>query len=99
MTPQGLLSWKITVREDGQRLFYGALPTLIQWGETHPTENMAPSGVTLQSLHASHPRPDALRAGYEAIGLAGVGLSQGPPNLIATLQTPRGLVTLESKGI
>lgn len=98
MTPQGLLAWKITVREDGQRLFYGALPTLIQWGEAHPADGMAPSGVSLQSLHASHPRPDALRAGYEAIGLAGVGLSQGPPNLIATLQTPRGLVTLESQG-
>ena len=99
MTPQGLLAWKITVREDGQRLFYGALPTLIQWGEVHPAQAMAPSGVTLQSLHASHPRPDALRACYEALGLSGVGLSQGPPNLIATLQTPRGLVTLESKGI
>ena len=98
MTPQGLLAWKITVREDGQRLFYGALPTLIEWGDIHPADGMAPSGVTLQSLHASHPRPDALRAGYEAIGLAGVGLSQGPPNLIATLQTPRGLVTLESHG-
>lgn len=98
MTPQGLLSWKITVREDGQRLFYGALPTLIQWGDVHPADGMAPSGVTLQSLHASHPRPDALRGGYEAIGLSGVGLSQGPPNLIATLQTPRGLVTLESQG-
>jgi hypothetical protein len=72
MTPQGLLAWKITVREDGQRLFYGALPTLIQWGDVHPADGMAPSGVTLQSLHASHPRPDALRAGYEAIGLAGV---------------------------
>lgn len=99
MTPQGLLRWKITVREDGQRLFYGALPTLIQWGDVHPVDGMAPSGVTLQSLHASHPRPDALRGGYEAIGLAGVGLAEGPPNLIATLQTPRGLVTLESKGV
>lgn len=98
MTPQGQLTWKITVREDGQRLFYGALPTLIQWGDVHAADGMAPSGVTLQSLHASHPRPDALRGGYEAIGLAGVGLAQGPPNLIATLQTPRGLVTLESKG-
>jgi hypothetical protein len=98
MTPQGLLAWKIAVREDGQRLFYGALPTLIQWGEVHPADGMAPSGVTLQSLHASHPRPDALRAGYEAIGLAGVGLSQGPPNLVATLQTPLGLITLESQG-
>ena len=99
MTAQGLLSWRITVREDGQRLFYGTLPTLIQWGDMHPTQAMTPSGVTLQSLHASHPRPDALRAAYEAIGLAGVGLAQGPPNLIATLQTPRGLVTLESRGI
>jgi hypothetical protein len=98
MTPQGLLSWKITVREDGQRLFYGTLPTLIQWGDVHPADGMAPSGVTLQSLHASHPRPGALRGGYEAIGLAGVGLAEGSPNLIATLQTPRGLVTLESKG-
>jgi hypothetical protein len=98
MTPQGQLTWKITMREDGQRLFYGALPTLIQWGDVHPADGMAPSGVTLQSLHASHPRPDVLRGGYEAIGLAGVGLSQGPPNLIATLQTPRGLVTLESQG-
>ena len=60
---------------------------------------MASSGVTLQALHASHPRPDALRAGYQAIGLTGVEVVQGSPNLIATLQTPRGVVTLESKGI
>lgn len=99
MTPQGLLRWKITVREDGQRLFYGTLPTLIEWGEVHPTQAMAPSAVTLQSLQASHPRPDALRAAYQAIGLTEVAVSQGPPNLIATLQTPRGLLTLESKGI
>ena len=99
MTAQGLLAWKITVRKDGQRLFYGTLPTLIEWGEVHPTQNMAASGITLQSLHASHPRPDALRAAYEAIGLAGVEVIQGPPNLIATLQTPRGLLTLESRGI
>lgn len=99
MTPQGLLDWRITVRRDGQRLFYGALPTLIQWGAVHPTHHMAVSGVTLQSLQASHPRPDALRAGYQAIGLTGVEVVQGSPNLIATLQTPRGVVTLESRGI
>jgi len=97
--PGGLLSWKITVRDDGQRLFYGALPTLIEWGDVHPSDSMAPSGVTLQSLQAQHPRPDALRAAYQAIGLSGIALSAGPPNLMATLQTPRGLLTLESKGI
>ena len=30
MTPHGLLKWQITVRDDGQRLFDGCLPTLIQ---------------------------------------------------------------------
>ena len=95
----GLLDWKISVRDDGQRLFFGLLPTLIQWGEVHPADSMAASGITLQSLQAHHPRPDALRAAYEAIGLTGVDVTPGPPNLVATLQTPRGVITLESKGI
>lgn len=106
-TATGLLSWRITVRDDGQRLFYGTLPTLIQWGEagedpaqaTHPLDAMPASGVTLQALQVRHPRPEQLQAAYAAIGLTGVGVTQGPPSLHATLQTPRGLVTLESKGI
>jgi hypothetical protein len=98
-TPQGLLSWKITVREDGQRLFYGTLPTLIEWGAVHPAQGMPASGVVLQSLAARHPRADALRAAYEAIGLADVEVTPGSPNLTATLQTPLGLITLESRGV
>jgi hypothetical protein len=98
-TPQGLLNWKITVREDGQRLFYGALPTLIEWGAVHPAQGMPESGVVLQSLAARHPRADALRAAHDAIGLADVEVTPGSPNLTATLKTPLGLVTLESRGI
>ena len=98
-TSQGLLSWKITVRPDGQRLFYGALPTLIEWGAVHPAQGMPASSVVLQSLAARHPRADALRAAYEAIGLADVEVTPGSPNLTTTLQTPLGLVTLESKGV
>lgn len=97
-TPQGLLSWKITVRHDGQRLFYGGLPTLIEWGPVHPSTAMPASGVALQSMHASHVRPDALKAAHDAIGLMHVDVRQGRPNLVAVLQTPRGLVTLESGG-
>ena len=96
---QGLLNWKITVRQDGQRLFYGALPTLIEWGPVHAAQGMPASGVVLQSLAARHPRADALRTAYEAIGLSGVAVTAGSPNLTATLQTPLGLVTLESRGI
>lgn len=106
-TATALLQWRITVRDDGQRLFYGGLPTLIQWGEAgedparaaHPLDAMAPSGVTLQALQVRHPRPDKLQAAHAAIGLAGVAVTPGAPNLIATLQTPRGLVMLESKGV
>jgi hypothetical protein len=99
MTAYGLLSWQITVRNDGQRLMNGTLPTLIEWSDVHPTDTMAASGVFLQSLVASQPDTDALRAAYSAIGLQGVTVLQGAANLKATLQTPRGVVALESLGL
>ena len=99
MTPQGTLSWKITVRSDGQRLMHGTLPTLIEWGDVHPTHHMPTSGVTLQSLTASLPDAVQLRAAYAAINLQGVAVMEGQPRLIATLHTPRGLVTLDSRGL
>jgi Glyoxalase-like domain len=107
MTPAGLLQWQITVRPDGQRLFHGGLPTLIEWGEkgsapavaVHPANTMPDSGVTLQSLQIVSPEAAELQAAHQAIGLQGVKVTQGTPNLVATLLTPKGLVTLESKGL
>ena len=107
----GQLTWRITVRDDGQRLFYGGLPTLIQWVDNargaqraaapvHPVDGMPASGVTLESLQVSHPRPESLVDAYAGIGLTDTGLlkvSKGPPNLCATLMTPLGRVRLESK--
>lgn len=49
-TPSGLLQWKITLRDDGRRLFGGALPTLIEWGTTHPTDALPDRSVTLDGL-------------------------------------------------
>ena len=97
-TPAGRLEWRITVRDDGQRLMYGALPTLIQWGAVHPTDSMPAAPLELVSLAACHPRAELLREAYERIGLAGVDVQRGAPNLVASLRTPRGLVTLESEG-
>ncbi|MDB5872282.1 MAG: hypothetical protein JWQ07_1724 [Ramlibacter sp.] len=97
-TPEGLLRWQISVRGDGQRLFYGGLPTLIEWGDTHPADTMAHAGLALESLHVSHPRLEDLQAAHSAIGLEGVTAEQGPPNLVATLTTPKGVVTLQSAG-
>jgi len=104
---KGTLNWQITVREDGERLFNGCLPTLIQWGKPdateplrlHPRNSLPRSGVTLQSIAISHPSGPKLQAAYEAIGLKDIAIETGPANITASLQTPKGLVQLQSLGI
>jgi len=104
---RGLLQWQITVREDGQRLFGGALPTLIQWGKPeaaeplrlHPRNSLPRSGVTLQGIAVSCPTAAKLQAAYDAIGLAGVAVDAGPANISVTLNTPKGPIQLQSEGI
>ena len=106
-TVKGLLQWQITVREDGQRLFNGMLPTLIQWGQPddpepmrlHPRNSLPRSRVTLQSISCCHPQVALLQSAYAAISLQGVGVQQGAANLIATFQTPKGVVNLASHGL
>lgn len=94
--PQGLLQWQITVRDDGQRLYDGTLPTLIQWGTVHPAHSMAASGITLEQLTVQHPQADALAGAYRAIGLDTVTVQPGPAQLQARLLTPRGPLLLAS---
>lgn len=99
MTERGLLEWRISVRPDGQRLLAGTLPTLIEWGAVHPASALPESGVTLQGLMARHPQANVLRRAYDAIALEGVQLKDGPAQLCATLDTPKGRVQLDSKGL
>ena len=97
-TPHGLLRWQISVRDDGQRLFDGCLPTLIEWGAAHPCDHLPASGVQLQALQLQHPDATALRAACGAAGLAQVAtITDGPaPRLQALLATPRGPLVLNS---
>ena len=102
-TSKGLLHWQISVRADGQRLFDGALPTLIQWGKPdateplrlHPRNTLPRSGVTLQSIDITHPSAEKLQTAYASIGLNCISISEGPANIKATLKTPKGIVVLE----
>ena len=104
---KGMLHWQITVRDDGQRLMQGMLPTLIAWGlagdkeplRLHPRNSLPRSGVSLHSITSSHPEASALQTAYAAIGLAGIAVNDGPANLVATLNTPKGMVQLHSQGI
>lgn len=93
-TAAGLLQWQIAVRDDGQRLLDGCLPTLIQWGNVHPAQSMPVSGLRLQSLHLHHPQAALLQTALQAIGLHGVDVTSGEARLSAELGTLAGPVVL-----
>jgi hypothetical protein len=93
-TPAGLLQWQIAVRDDGQRLLGGCLPTLIQWGAVHPAQSMPEGGLTLRQLRLSHPQSGLLNAALQAIGLHGVQVDSSGGGLLAELGAPLGSVTL-----
>ena len=106
-TDKGLLQWQITVREDGQRQLGGTLPTLIQWGKPdavepmrlHPRHSLPRSGVSLQNITVSHPSSEKLTTAFEAVHLKDIEVSNGEATISAHLQTPKGLVVLQSRGI
>ena len=106
-TGKGKLNWQITVRDDGQRLFDGTLPTLIQWGKPeaaepmrlHPRHSLPRSGVSLQTITVSHPSSEKLTKAFEAVHLKDIEVSNGEATISAYLQTPKGLVVLQSCGV
>ena len=92
-TPQGRLAWRIAVRDDGDLLAGGALPTLIEWGARHPSAAMPDSGVALRVL-SLRGLPDQAA---QVLKLRGVEVAAGAgPALTATFDTPRGTIQLTS---
>ncbi len=85
-TPQGLLRWRIGVRDDGARLFDGALPTLIEWDDVHPADAMPASGVVLESLRLGG-LPSTVQP---LLSIDGVAIGSTGPALQALLTTPQG---------
>ena len=96
-TADGWLRWHISVRADGQRLYQGTLPTLIEWGDAHPCDAMPESGLSLEGFSVSHPDV-RLAAAYTVLRLERVQVTSGPPNISAQVRGPRGVVTLQSGG-
>lgn len=72
----------------------GILPFLIDWGETpHPAAS-SPDGCRLLSLRGEHPDAARAHAVIEEMGLE-LPLTNGPePRLVATIETPRGVLEL-----
>ncbi len=102
MTPQGELRWRIAVRDDGARLMGGALPSLIEWGDAHPSDALPAVGVTLASITLRAPAASALQGALRSLGLARVGVTSAPAvvesgsAISVSLDTPRGRVQIDS---
>lgn len=98
MTLQGELRWRIAVRDDGARLFEGVLPTLIEWGETHPADALPASGATLTAITLRASAGSAPYLALQTLGCAGARFttSAQAPALCIELDTPHGRVRIAS---
>jgi len=98
---RGQLSWLITVPEDGSLPMNGAVPSLIEWkSKPHPAFTLKDRGCSLRNLDVFHPYPILVKELLAGIRLsAQVNIHQLPinthPRLVAQIQTPRGLFTLD----
>ena len=92
-TPSGeVLQWRLATTVPLP--FGGVVPFLIDWGSaTHPASDPALPTAHLVALSAAHPDPPAVQRVLSAAGLA-LDVTAGPVGLVATLDTPRGLVTV-----
>jgi hypothetical protein len=101
-TPTGLLRWRICVRADGRRLYRGALPTLIEWADVHPTDTLPERGVALTRLVVRGlPKAVAPWLGSAIEANPRADHDSPPPaptaaSITATLTTPRGAIVLHA---
>ena len=94
-TPDGLLKWRIVVRDDGDNACDNLLPTLIEWGPRHPTDSMPLSPLSLADVTLAGLPPAAIEL-LRLRGVATPAAGDVEPGLRVVLDTPRGRVTLES---
>jgi hypothetical protein len=93
---RGDYRWQMAVPGDGVLPFDGLCPALIRWeGDLHPARALPDSGLRLGQLTLTHPRAAALQSALAALSDPRVVFVEGPaPALAASIDTPRGPVTL-----
>jgi hypothetical protein len=87
LTTEGVqLNWRLTLNATGG----GAVPFIIDWGDTpHPSAS-APSGVNLRSLRIEHPDPKVVAAALTALGAEADVVAAPVLTLIASFDGPTG---------
>lgn len=88
---RGPYRWRFAVPDDGRLPFDDAHPALIQWqGDLHPAAALPDAGVRLRRLTVRHPQADALRAVLATLDDPRVAIEEGPLQMQAEFDTPRG---------
>lgn len=90
------LAWTLAFPREAERgTFDGALPFFIEWDSPahHPGQS-TPKGLSLISLSFEYPEPAALGTALQALDLRSDIAEAPEPRIVATLATPRGVVTL-----
>jgi hypothetical protein len=95
--PDGkVLKWKsmATMHESGAELI-DPVPFLIEWAadSVHPSQD-SPTGCTLQSLEFEALKASVVANDLRLLGIDAAVKEAQAPRLIATLKTPKGIVTL-----
>jgi len=99
---RGTLDWLITIPADGVVPLNGVAPALIEWQtDRHPSADMPERGLSLSLLEIFHPQPARVMRLLTSLGLADqvsvLGtIGNGPPHLVAHINTPQGLKRLSA---
>jgi hypothetical protein len=86
------LSWRFT--DPTTRIADGIVPFFIDWGSAPHPARTAAVGATLLDLRGEHPDPARVRRMLDAVGVDLAVARAERPALIATIDSPRGLVEL-----
>ncbi|WP_210191749.1 MULTISPECIES: VOC family protein [Rhodomicrobium] len=92
---RGMLSWRLTVPDDGHLPGDGVIPHLIEWdGGARPWEALPDEGFWLQELTLTHPDAAWLTGALRTLcarGFSSVKVAEGEkPGLSAKIVTPAG---------
>ncbi len=93
--PDGVeLAWRLALPTRWRETLGGVVPFLIDWGATPHPGGSAAAGLRLLELKGAHPEPGRVRRRLAAMGVVMAVREAALQGLEATLETPRGVVTL-----
>jgi catechol 2,3-dioxygenase-like lactoylglutathione lyase family enzyme len=91
LTTDGVeLNWRLALGATHE----GAVPFLIDWGNTPHPSTAAPTGLTLTSLRIEHPGAATIASALRAIGAHGDVVEAPTLTIVATVAGPTGTTEL-----